>query len=189
MSVSGGHRAGWEGPWSQLQATFSPVGDGTRKLGILPPCWTPGWAWGPPTHTPQGSLVPSVQPHSSPDRFPPPALPAGAWPPRTLPGMQDGACRWYCQVLVHQRAPQTPTLLFPGASGVESRLHPICKAGQGWRLSEAGPAAAPDGAEQSLSPWGQPSPGAPRAQAELLAGTAVGLRWPRSTDVARPLQA
>lgn len=22
MSVSGGHRAGWEGPWSQLQATF-----------------------------------------------------------------------------------------------------------------------------------------------------------------------
>lgn len=108
MSVSGGHRAGWEGPWSQLQATFSPVGDGTRKLGILPPCWTPGWAWGPPTHTPQGSLVPSVQPHSSPDRFPPPALPAGAWPPRTLPGMQDGACRWYRQVLVHQRAPRPP---------------------------------------------------------------------------------
>lgn len=115
MSVSGGHRAGGEGPWSQLQATFPPVGGGTRKLwGPYPPAGHRA-GLGPPTHTLQGSLVPSVQPHPSPDRFPPPAFPEGA-------GMQDGAWRWYPRVLGHQCTPQAPPV--PRSEWCGSHLHP-----------------------------------------------------------------
>lgn len=56
---------------------------------------------------------------------------------------------------------------------------PIRKVGQGRRLSEAGPVADPDSAEQSLSPCGQPSPGGPRCP-----GGAVG-RDCRGTPVAQ----
>lgn len=131
-SVSGGCRAWWEGPWFQLQATLPQWEVGPRNYGDPAPLLDTRLGWGHPGHG--HSLLHGTPP--IPQQVP--AFSAGAWPSQTLPGVQDGGWRVSPQVLVHEVPPRPPP------------SYPICKAGQRWRLLEAGQVASPPRAPQSL---------------------------------------
>ena len=109
------------GLWGGRQRGSVGAGGAMEMLLVSAPCHLPGWEMlgplegcAPPggraSHGHQGhQLSPplpgtTVWPSPLPCGLPPPAFPAGAWPP----GMQDGVQRWCLWVLVHRSVGSSP---------------------------------------------------------------------------------
>ena len=134
----------------------SSVGD----AGTLEGCTPPG---GRASHgsVPQPTRLPGTTVWPSPllCGLPPPAFPAGAWPP----GMQDGVQRWCLWILVHQSVACSPNpQAHPQGQQLRDTLHLVHEVGghgASWRLTWQSP--------PNTEPPGQCWPGQPGTAAQV----------------------